>query len=314
MNILILGGSGFVGSAICNKLAALNHNVTVFTRKRDSARSVFLLPTVTVEEGDVFEASTLMRAIKGKHAVINLVGILNEKRRGDFERMHVTLTQHLVTACKTAHVVRYLHMSALGASSTAPSIYLRSKAKAEEVVRASGVNATIFAPSVIFGRGDSFLNRFANLIALTPPFAPFVLPGANARFQPVWVDDVARAFVAALDDKSTIGQRYELVGPTVYTLRELVKYVMQLKHDSHLIVGLPGIVTSLLAALMQFVPTKPLTPDNVKSMSVDNVSDAAFPAFAGACATPLERVAPSYLGRAALTDAYATAREKAGHP
>ncbi len=313
MNILILGGSGFVGAAICNKLVALNHNVTVLTRKRDNARSVFLLPTVTVEEGDVFNATTLMRAVKDKHVVINLVGILNEKRRGDFERMHVTLTQHVVTACKTAHVGRYLHMSALGASSRAPSLYQRTKAKAEDVVRVSGVNATIFAPSVIFGRGDSFLNRFAALVSVTPPFAPFVLPGSSARFQPVWVDDVARAMVAALDNKSTIGQRYELVGPRVYTLRELVKYTMQLKHDSHVIVGMPSFATSLLASVMQYLPTQPLTPDNVKSMSVDNVSDAAFPAFAGGRATPLEQIAPGYLGRDAVIDTYAAARERAGH-
>jgi uncharacterized protein YbjT (DUF2867 family) len=313
MNILILGGSGFVGTAICNKLAAENHNVTVLTRKRDNARALFMLPTVTVVEGDAFDAHTLMTVIKSKEIVVNLVGILNEKKRGDFERMHVTLTQHLVTACKTAHVSRYLHMSALGAAKDAPSVYLQTKAKAETVVRASGVPATIFAPSVIFGRGDSFLNRFAHLVGLTPPFAPFVLPGSSAMFQPVWVDDVARAFVNSLAEKSTIGQRYELVGPKRYSLRELVRYVMELKNDRHWIVGLPGFATSLLAGIMQFVPTQPLTPDNVKSMSVDNVSDAPFPSFAGK-ATPLERIAPLYLGRQAVTDVYATAREKAGHP
>ncbi len=314
MQIFLIGGSGFVGAAICNKLAALNHNVTVLTRKRDNARALFMLPTVTVVEGDAFDAPTLKQLTKAKHVVINLVGILNEKKRGDFERAHATLTQAVVAACKANQVGRYLHMSALGASVDAPSVYLQTKAKGEDAVRASGLNATIFAPSVIFGRGDSFLNRFANLIALTPPLAPFVLPGASAMFQPVWVDDVARAFVAAISDKTTYNQRYELVGPTRYSLRELVKYVMALKHDRHLVVGLPDFVTSLLAMGLQFVPTKPLTPDNVKSMSVDNVSDASFPAFVGGRATPLEQVAPSYLGREAIIDAYAVAREKAGHP
>jgi uncharacterized protein YbjT (DUF2867 family) len=314
MNILILGGSGFVGRSICNKLSAANHNVTVLTRKRDNARDVFLLPTVTVEEGDVFDEATLTRLAKNKHAVINLVGILNEKKHGDFERAHVTLTERTIAACRAAKVHRYLHMSALGAAADAPSAYLQTKARGEVVVAASTLDATIFAPSVVFGRGDSFLNRFAKLIALTPPFVPFVLPGSSAMFQPVWVDDVARAFVAALADKSTVHRRYELVGPTRYSLRELVRYAMTLMDDRHLIIGLPGFVTSLLAKLMQFVPTQPLTPDNVKSMSIDNVSDAPFPSFAGASATPLERVAPSYLGRAAVTDAYALAREKAGHP
>lgn len=314
MQIFLLGGSGFVGSAICAKLVALNHNVTVMTRKRDNARALFMLPTVTVVEGDVFDAATLDQYVNGKDVVINLVGILNEKKRGGFERAHVALTGKVVAACQRAGVTRYLHMSALGASKDGPSEYLKSKAKAEDIVRASGLDATIFAPSVIFGRGDSFLNRFANLVALTPPFAPFVLPGASAMFQPVSVDDVASAFVAALGDKSTIGQRYELVGPTRYSLRELVSYVMALKNDRHMIVGLPGFVTSTLAAVMQFVPTQPLTPDNVKSMSVDNVSDAPFPKFAGGRATPLEQIAPTYLGTQAVTDRFATARERAGHP
>jgi uncharacterized protein YbjT (DUF2867 family) len=320
MNLLILGGSGFVGTAICNKLAALNHNVTVITRKRDNARALFMLPTVTVVEGDAFDRATLDRHAKGKDVVINLIGILNEKKRGDFERAHVGLTESALAACKANGVNRYLHMSALGAAENAPSVYLKTKAKAEAVVRASGLAATIFAPSVIFGRGDSFLNRFAKLIALTPPLAPFVLPGSGAMFQPVWVEDVASAFVDSLNDKSTIGQRYELVGPTRYSLRELVRYAMELMNDRHLIVGLPGFATSLLAGVMQFVPTQPLTPDNVKSMSVDNVSDAPFPKFAGgrgsgagAGATPLEQIAPTYLGRDAVTDTYAIAREKAGH-
>ncbi len=311
MNLLILGGSGFVGTAICNKLAALNHNVTVITRKRDNARALFMLPTVTVVEGDAFDRATLVRYAKGKDALINLVGILNEKKRGGFNRAHVELTELALGACKDAGVSRYLHMSALGASEKGPSEYLKSKAKAEAVVRASGLDVTIFAPSVVFGRGDSFLTRFANLVALTPPFAPFALPGSSAMFQPVWVEDVASAFVASLTLKSTIGQRYELVGPQRYSLGELVRYVMTLKNDRHIIIGLPGFVTSLLAGVMQFVPTQPLTPDNVKSMSVANVSDAPFPAFAGK-ATPLEQIAPSYIGTSAVVDTHADARRKAG--
>ncbi len=312
MNILILGGSGFIGRAICNKLTDANHNITVVTRKRDNARDVMMLPTVTIEEGDVFDAATLARLAKGKDAVINLVGILNEKKRGGFERAHVSLTENAIAACKSASVHRYLHMSALGASATAPSIYLQTKAKAETLVVASGLAATMFAPSVVFGRGDSFLNRFAKLVSLTPPLAPFALPGANAKFQPVWVEDVARAFVNSLSDKSTIGKRFELVGPKAYSLRELVKFVMQLLDDRHLIIGLPGFVTSMLAGLMQFVPTQPLTPDNVKSMSVDNVSDQPFPAFAGNAST-VEQIAPTYLGVQAVTDEFAAARERAGH-
>ena len=308
MNILILGGSGFVGRAICSKLVAAGHSITVPTRKRDNARALFPLPSVTVEEADASDLVTLTRLARGKDAVINLVGILN----GDFERMHVRLTEAALAACKAAGVARYVHMSALGASENGPSEYQKSKAKAEVLVRASGLDFTIFAPSVIFGRGDSFLTKFANMVSFLPPFFPMLLPGASARFQPVSVDDVARAFVAALTDESSYGQRYELAGPKVYTLRQLVAYVMTLAHDKHAIIGLPGFATSMLASVLQFVPTQPLTPDNVKSMSVDNVSASTFPAFAGT-ATALEDVVPTYLGRAAIVDEFALARERAAH-
>ena len=308
MNILILGGSGFVGRAVCSKLVAAGHSVTVPTRKRDNARALFPLPSVTVEEADASDLTTLTRLAYGKNAVINLIGILN----GNFERAHVGFTEIALAACKAAGVPRYLHMSALGASRDAPSLYQKTKARGEALVNASGLDFTIFAPSVIFGRGDSFLNKFAQMVSLLPPWVPMTLPGASAKFQPVAVDDVARAFVAAIDNESTYGQRYELVGPKVYTLKELVAYVMLLAHDKHMIIGLPTAVTSMLAGVLQFVPTQPLTPDNVKSMSVDNVSDAAFPAFAGT-ATALEDVAPTYLGRGAIIDEFALARERAGH-
>ena len=308
MNILILGGTGFVGRAICSKLVADGHSITVPTRRRDNARALFPLPSVTIEEVDASDLATLTRLVSGKDAVINLVGILN----GNFERIHVTLTATILAACKATGVTRYLHMSALGASANGPSEYQKSKAKAEILVRASGLDFTIFAPSVIFGRGDAFLNKFAHMVRLTPPFMPMVLPGASAKFQPVAVDDVARAFVVAINNESTYGQRYELVGPKVYTLKQLVTYVMALAHDRHMIIALPGFATSILASILQFVPTKPLTPDNVKSMSVDNISAAPFPAFAGTAAA-LEDVVPSYLGRAAIVDEFAFARGRAGH-
>ena len=308
MNILILGGSGFVGRAICSKLVAEGHAISVPTRKRDNARALFPLPSVTVIEADVYDSAALAQLTSGVDAIINLVGILN----GNFERAHVTLTENVINACKAAGVARYVHMSALGASENGPSAYQKSKARADALVRASGLNFTIFAPSVIFGRGDSFLTKFASIVGFLPPLFPMFLPGANARFQPVWVDDVARAFVACLNDESTHGQRYELVGPKVYTLKELVAYVLTLAHKKHAVIGLPGFATSLLASVLQYVPTQPLTPDNVKSMSVDNVSAAPFPSFAGAAAA-LEDVAPSYLGRAAIIDEFALAREKAGH-
>ncbi len=312
MNVFVLGGSGFVGRVICNKLDALGHRVTVLTRQRDHARELFLLPRLTVLESDQFDTPTLTRLMAGHDAAIHLIGILNERKRGDFDRIHAELVGEVVGAAEQAGIKRLLHMSALGVHAEAPSQYLRSKAAGEAKVCASRLAWTIFAPSVIFGRGDSFLNRFAKLIDLTPPFAPFLLPGAEAEFQPVWVEDVARAFVAALAHPESIGQRYELVGPKRYRLRELVAYVMQLKQDRHPIIGLPDFATSILANLLQYVPTQPLTPDNVRSMRVANVSDAPFPAFAGQ-PTALEAIAPEYLSPEALIDPANRLRARARH-
>lgn len=310
MNVLVLGGSGFVGRALCTKLVQRGHRVTVLTRRRDRARELFPLPTLTVLEGDVQDAATLARVLPEHDALVFLIGILNERRRGDFDRIHADLVARVLEAARAAHVRRMLHMSALGAAADAPSAYLRSKAAGEAHVRASGLDWTIFAPSVIFGAGDGFLNRFAGVAALLPPFAPMLLPGVDAEFQPVWVDDVARAFVGALEAPESIGQRYELVGPKRYRLRELVAYVMQLQGDPHPIIGLPGFASSALASVLQFVPTQPLTPDNLASMRVPSVSDAPFPAFAGTPAR-LEDVAPEFIGPASLSDRARPFREKA---
>jgi len=310
MDILVIGGSGFIGRSIAAKLTREGHRITVPTRRRDRARTLFPLPTVTVEEADVSDGRTLERLMRGRDAVIFLVGILNEQRRGDFDRIHADLVAQVLAAAERARVGRYLHISALGANANAPSAYLRSKAAGEAHVRASRLAWTIFAPSVVFGAGDGFLNRFAGLTALLPPLAPMLLPAADAEFQPVWVDDVARAFVGALTAKESIGQSYPLVGPRRYRLRELVSYVMELQGDRHPILGLPDAATAALAALMQFVPTQPLTPDNVRSMRVPNVSDAAFPAFAGA-PTALEDIAPGYIGPASRSDRARPLREKA---
>lgn len=310
MNVLVLGGSGFVGRAVCTKLVQRGHRVTVLTRRRDNARALFLLPTLTVLEGDVGDPATLARVLPGHDAVVFLIGILNERRRGDFDRIHADLVARVLDAADAAGVRRILHMSALGAAADAPSAYLRSKAAGEAHVRASHLDWTIFAPSVIFGVGDSFLNRFAGLTALLPPFAPMLLPGAEAEFQPVWVDDVARAFVGALTAADSVGQHYPLVGPRRYRLRELVAYIMQLQDDRHPIIGLPGFASSALASVLQFVPTQPLTPDNVASMRVSSVSDAPFPAFAGTPAR-LEDVAPDYIGPASLFDRARPFRERA---
>jgi len=202
---LVLGGSGFVGRHLVGRLVAAGRRVIVPTRQRERAKHLILLPTVDVVEADVHSEVVLARLTQRASVVVNLVGILHEPRRGGFDRVHVELARKLVFACRAAGVSRLLHMSALNADTKAPSRYLRSKGEAEAIVAASELAWTIFRPSVIFGREDSFLNLFATL----EKFSPFIpLACAGAKFQPVYVGDVARAFEAAAADDSALLQRF----------------------------------------------------------------------------------------------------------
>lgn len=294
--VLVLGGSGFVGRHVLPHLAAAGHFAVVLTRRRASARHLLLLPTVQVVEGDPYDPATLARLARGTTAAINLVGVLHERGRDTFERAHVELPRLLAHACRGAGVNRVLHMSALGAAADAPSRYLRSKAEGEAAIAASGLAATIFRPSVIFGREDTFLNLFAKLARWFP-----VLPlaGANARFQPVYAGDVGACFVRALTDNETIGERYGLCGPKVYTLAELVRYVADVSGHPRPVVALSPGLSSLQARVMEWLPGPLLTRDNLASMQVDCVCDAAFPDRFGVVPAALEVIAPAYLAPSA---------------
>ena len=290
--VLVLGGSGFVGRYVVAQLVAAGHFVSVLTRRRARARHLLLLPTVQVVEGDPYDAAALARHARGMTAAINLVGILHEHGRATFARAHVELPRLLVNACRTNGVARLLHMSALGARVDAPSAYLRSKGDGEMAVVGSGLAATIFRPSVIYGREDRFLNLFAQLARWLP-----VLPlaGANARFQPVWVADVATCFTRALGDNETIGARYDLCGPAVYTLAELVRFVAAASGNLRPVLALGPGLSSMQARVMERLPGSLLTRDNLASMQVDNVCDAGFPARFGIEPARLEAIASEYL-------------------
>jgi len=294
--VLVLGGSGFVGRHVLAQLAGAGQFAVVLTRRRARARHLLLLPTVQVVEGDPYDPATLVRLARGTTAAINLVGVLHEHGRATFERAHVELPRLLVNACRSAGVNRLLHMSALGAAADAPSRYLRSKADGEAVIEACGLATTIFRPSVIFGREDTFLNLFAKLARWFP-----VLPlaGANARFQPIWAGDVAACFVRALVDNETIGERYGLCGPKVYTLAELVRYVAETTGYPRPVVPLSPGLSMLQARFMEWLPGPLLTRDNLASMQVDNVCDTAFPSRLGVVPTALEAIAPEYLAPSA---------------
>jgi len=294
--ILVLGGSGFVGRYLVSQLSAAGCGVVVPTRRRDRGKHLILLPTVEVVEADVHEEKTLSRLASGASTVINLVGILNEARRGDFDRAHVELARKVVDACRSAGVARLLHMSALNADPKGPSRYLATKGEAEGVVAGSGLAWTIFRPSVIFGREDAFLNLFARLERMLPLIA---LASPDARFQPVFVGDVARAFVHALSDDAAHGQRYPLCGPTVYTLRELVAYVGELSGQRRPILPLGPTLSSLQARVLECLPGPLMSRDNLASMTKDSVCDCEFPAVFGFAPSALEAVVPAYLSAGA---------------
>lgn len=307
--ILMVGGSGFIGRHVVNRLVAQGYRVLVPTRRRDRARHLFLLPTVDVIETDVGDATVLGRLAAGVDAVINLSGILNETRQQTFDEVHVELTRKIVAACDAGGVRRLLHMSALHADPQGPSRYLRSKGEAEAIVASSGLDWTIFQPSVVFGREDNFLNLFARLSRAMPIMA---LAAANAKFQPVYVGDVAQCFLVSLTEDRTVNQRYPLCGPKVYTLRELVRYVGEITGHRRPIVGLPGAFGRMQAMTLEHLPGKLMTRDNLASMQRDSVCDGPFPAVFGLAPTPLESIVPGYLSPDAARNRFDMYRSHSG--
>jgi NADH dehydrogenase len=290
-NVLVLGGSGFLGRHVAHQLVERGLQVRVPTRNRERAKALILLPTVDVVKADIHEAATLDRLVRDADAVINLVGILH----GDFQRAHVELPRRVIEACQRHRVRRLVHISALGADPGVPSQYLRSKGEAERLIQAArsdDFQTTVLRPSVIFGREDAFLNLFARL-ARSLPLVVLACPGA--RFQPVHVDDVARAVVASLGEARTFGQRYDVCGPQVYTLRQLVEYVVRAAGLHRPIIGLGASLSMLQATILEHLPGKLMTRDNIRSMSVDSVCGCDFPAVFGFAPTPLDAVAPLYI-------------------
>jgi uncharacterized protein YbjT (DUF2867 family) len=295
--VCVFGGSGFVGSHIVHRLSALHYRVRVPSRLRERAKHLILLPAVEVIDADVRDSAELERLTAGTDAVINLIGILHEQSgKAGFEAIHAELPAKILENCRKNGVKRYLHMSALNADTKGPSAYLRSKGNGEAVVRAQAgpIPATIFRPSAVFGREDSFLNLFAALNRWLPVI---MLGSPRARFQPVFVEDVGRAFVASLGDEATFGKSYDLCGPAVYNLRELVEYVGRISGNPRPVIGLNERMSYLQARVMEWLPARLLTRDNYYSMKVDSVCGCEFPEVFGFKPTPLEAEAPGYLGQ-----------------
>jgi NADH dehydrogenase len=298
LRIAVLGGTGFVGRSLCERLVIAGHEVRLLTRHAQRHRDLLVLPTAQVIEGDVHNPAVLRREFQGLDAVVNLVGILNEPGRNGkgFERVHAELPAKVVQACRQSGVGRLLHMSALHASPDGSSHYLRSKGRGEQIVHEAesyALHVTSFRPSVIFGPHDRFTNRFAGLLRQVP--CVFPLACASARLQPVYVEDVTQAFVLALDRHATFGQRYNLCGPQVYSLQEIVLYLTRLLGLKRRILPLNETFSRLQAAVLQFAPGKPFTPDNYRSLQVASVCEAPFPAIFDLTPGRFDEIVPTYL-------------------
>jgi uncharacterized protein YbjT (DUF2867 family) len=301
--VCVLGGTGFIGQEIVGRLVAAGHDVKVLTRNPAQHQGLRVLPTVRMVRADVHDEARLAVEFAATDVVINLVGILNEKGLGrgngkEFERVHTELPQKVVRACQAAGVWRYLHMSGLKADSQrGPSHYLKTKGAAEDYIRreCGSLEYVIFQPSVVFGPGDAFINNFAGILKLVPGVLP--LACADAKFAPVYVGDVAAAFVACVDRRDVAGKTYQLCGPDVETLGDIVRETARVLGLKRIVLPLPRSVSRVQAAVMDFVPGKPFSTDNFLSATLDSVCDCDGLAELGITRTPLRGMMQTYLAR-----------------
>lgn len=311
----LLGGSGFIGSVTANHLVEAGYAVRILTRSRENARGTWLLPDCDVVEVNALDQEQLDDAVAGLGAVVNFVGILNEKRdNGEgFHTAHVEITRRLVKACKDADVRHIVQISALNADSFASSYYLRSKGEAEKLLGEENgprLTTTILRPSVVFGPHDDFVNRFAALIRVAPGVFPLASP--DTRFQPVYVGDLAEAIVRVIGDRSAAGQRYDIGGPEVMSLAEIVAYIARLLGRPLKIIPLGASLSALQANILEFVPGKPFSRDNLRSMKEDSVcqqNDGLVEL--GIEPTPMRAIVPGYLGGGDMRHRYYDYRAEA---
>ncbi len=311
--VCILGGTGFVGQHLAAALQERHADIIILTRNREKHRQLQVLPQVTLLEADIYNSQSLQQHFNGCDVVINLVGILNESGHDGhgFRQAHVELTRKVMDACQKSGVKRLLHMSALNADAAhGPSFYLRTKGEAEDYIHTFSreIAVTSFRPSVIFGPGDSFFNRFAQLLKFAPCL-PLACP--NARFAPIYIGDLVKQFIDAINATETFGCRLNLCGPEIYTLQELVKYTASTLKIKRAIIGIPNFLALIQAFFMDYlIPTKPFSLDNYDSLKVDSICDgAANKTLTGS--TSIKTIVPLYLGHKDQRSRYSEYRQLA---
>lgn len=314
LRLCVLGGTGFVGTHLVHRLVSLGHSVTVLTRHPERHRNFRVGSAVRLLATNPYDADALQTVLTDMDGVINLVGILNEEGKSQFQNAHVELPRSIVKAMRESGTTRLVHMSALNANvNESRSRYLKSKGEGEDLVHnAPGLEVTSFCPSVVFGPGDSFFNRFTTLLQISPLLFP--LACANTRFAPVYVGDVVEAFVKALGDKATIGQRLELCGPRTYSLKQLVQFTAKLSGRNTIVTGMPDFAARLQGHLLSLAPGKPFTIDNYYSLQQDSVCSKSALIGMGITPRSVEAVVPTYLGDNRSRAQYFRYRSQARRP
>ena len=301
--VTVFGGSGFIGRYVVQRLAQLGAVIRVPTTHPTQA--LFLKPMgaigqINLDPWNPSAANEPERLLAGADMAVNLIGILFERRRGDFDRLQARLPGEIGAAAAKAGVERVVHVSAIGADAHSPAAYGRTKAAGEAALRAAFGRATILRPSVVFGPEDGFFNRFARMSQLSPALP--LIGGGGTRFQPVYVGDVADAVLAALTRDDVVGRTYELGGPSVYTFKRLLSYLLEVTGRRRLLLNVPFALAEFQARILQHLPEPPLTPDQVQLLKRDNVAAEGSAGLAdlGIAPTPLEVVVPHYLKAFAL--------------
>ncbi len=287
--VLLLGGSGFIGKQLAFALANRGCQVTVPSRRPHRHRDLLVHPNIRLVESRLFDASELKSLCQGQQLVVNLLGILHEKRKGDFRRVHVEFVKMLVTSCSESGISRLLHVSALGASqATGSSLYLRSKGEGENLLHTfgqRGLHVTSFQPSVVFGKDDQFINRFAGILKFCVGYFP--LACADSKLAPVYVGDLVERIIGAIDDRNSYGKRYPVCGPEAFSLKQIIELIISNLKIPCRVLPLGKGLSKMQAVILQNLPGKLFTMDNYRSLQTDNVCDGS-----DCCTTSLRQYLP----------------------